>query len=395
MPRERRAQAHRQQSAPAVAHIHWTLPPVAGGVETHLADVSRLLAARGHRVVFFTGKGALERYPLESTEHSDLLDLDTYAGRSMEPDEQQELAEELADVLRERLTRLDIGIVHGHNLHHFSPVPALALQRLEKELGLLVFHTYHSLWDDQLDIAEQCRDWPGQHAVSEYLSRECASLLPIRPSAVYLGVAEDRFRHIEPLNAESPDERVILLPARLSPEKGADTAVKLLRRVRAEGFAVRLVLTAPDEIVDWDHASAPFKRELGRLISEYGLDDYVEFVSVTIDEMPKLYARADIVIYLSTYPEPLGLAPLEAAAAARPVVVTRTGGLPETVLEGETGFVVPPGDLDTLTDRVRFLLTHPVRARDMGIRGRSRVRRKFALDTYVDRMVELYRGIEV
>jgi glycosyltransferase involved in cell wall biosynthesis len=100
------------------------------------------------------------------------------------------------------------------------------------------------------------------------------------------------------------------------------------------------------------------------------------------------------VIYPSTYPEPLGLAPLEAAAAGRPSVVTRTGGLPETVRHRRTGYIVPPGDLDALTDRVRSLLMHPRRARRMGKAGRARVRKKFTLDSYVDHMVELYRGFD-
>jgi glycosyltransferase involved in cell wall biosynthesis len=129
-------------------------------------------------------------------------------------------------------------------------------------------------------------------------------------------------------------------------------------------------------------------------IARNGLARYVEFRSASFDEMPELYASATVVIYPSTYPEPLGLAPLEAAAAGRPAVVTRAGGLPETVRNRRTGYIVPPDDLDALTKRVRALLTHPRRVRRMGKAGRALVHRRFALEGYADRMIGLYREVE-
>jgi hypothetical protein len=62
-----------------VAHVHWTLPPVADGVETHLAEFTRLLAARGHPVTIFTGKASLEHTPGVQTVRTEYLDLDRYS----------------------------------------------------------------------------------------------------------------------------------------------------------------------------------------------------------------------------------------------------------------------------------------------------------------------------
>jgi glycosyltransferase involved in cell wall biosynthesis len=391
MPREGAAALPRTRQTVAVAHIHWALPPVTGGVETHLADFSRLLAARGHRVTLFTGQGRVEEGPGVTTVQSHLLDLDWYREQRMDESD-QELAEQLAVTLRAELVRAGIRVVHGHNLHHFTPVPALALRLLETDLGLRVFHTYHSVWDTDRNIVELCRDWPEQHAVSRFLSRLCTNALSVRTVPTYLGVAEDRYQHIDIPSVA--DEQVILLPARLFPEKGADTAVRMLRRLRDEGLPARLILTGPAQTVDWDGESEPFGQQLKETIADLGLTRHVEFRSASYKEMPELYALANVVIYPSTYPEPLSLAPLEAAAAGRPAVVTRIGGLPETVRHRWTGYVVPPGDLDALTNRVRTLLTHQRRARRMGRAGRALVRRTFMLDSYVDRMVELYRDVE-
>jgi glycosyltransferase involved in cell wall biosynthesis len=311
----------------------------------------------------------------------------------------QVLAERLAAELRAVLQERHISVLHAHNLHHFTPVPALALNLLQSDMGLRLHHTYHSIWDDggYDSIAGICRSWPGQHAISRYVEEACFHKLNVRAIHTYPGVALDRFHDVspssrEPAFAESRD-CVVLLPARLISEKGAELAIRMLRRLRAENLPVRLILTSPTQTVDWDGESEAFRQKIEAAIAGYGLGSCVELRSAGFADMPGLYAESDIVIYPSLYPEPLGLAPLEAAAVGRPVVVTRIGGLPETVRDGETGYIIPPNDLDALTDRVRVLLKDPERARRMGQAGKAYVSANFALESYVDRMVELYRTI--
>jgi phosphatidylinositol alpha-1,6-mannosyltransferase len=74
-------------------------------------------------------------------------------------------------------------------------------------------------------------------------------------------------------------------------------------------------------------------------------------------------------------PEAFGIVALEAAACGLPVVIGDSGGAPETVLDGETGFVVPPHDVREVADRLGELLTDRVLARGMGERGRDRAMR--------------------
>jgi len=79
-------------------------------------------------------------------------------------------------------------------------------------------------------------------------------------------------------------------------------------------------------------------------------------------------------------PEGLGLAALEAAACGLPVLVGRSGGAPETVLPGRTGFVVDPLDHVGLADRLTALLADPVTGRTMGAAGRRLVVERFGVD---------------
>jgi glycosyltransferase involved in cell wall biosynthesis len=381
-----------------VAHVHWALPPVIGGVETYLADFARTLGERGHPVTVFTGDGELKGWPNVESVRLELLHLDRYDGRQSRA-ESLRLADELAGVMGKELELRGIDVVHGHNLHYFSPVPALALERLRVPLGLRLHHTYHSLWrvpdGKPADaLLRTCHTWPGQHTASHYVRAECERALRVHSVQDYLGVAEDRYESV-PALPEHVDEQVVLLPARLVPEKGAVLALRALRRLLDERLSVRLILTTPEQMVDWDHEGDGYKADVLRLIAELDLKQHVDFRSAQYDEMPDLYASADVVIYPSIYPEPLGIALLEAAAAGRPTIVTRIGGLKETVVDGTTGFIVAPGDLRALTDRLRTLLSDRELAQRMGAAGRERVSGRFGLNGHTDRMIAHYRSIGI
>jgi glycosyltransferase involved in cell wall biosynthesis len=96
------------------------------------------------------------------------------------------------------------------------------------------------------------------------------------------------------------------------------------------------------------------------------------------------------VFVLPSLVEGFGIAIVEAMAAGRPVVATTVGGLPEIVLPGETGLLVPPGDPVALAAAVQELLNNPGRARAMGARGRERARAQFSIELTVRRHEELY-----
>jgi glycosyltransferase involved in cell wall biosynthesis len=89
--------------------------------------------------------------------------------------------------------------------------------------------------------------------------------------------------------------------------------------------------------------------------------------------------------------EGLGLILLEAMAAALPVVATAVGGVPEVVLDGETGGLVPPGDPAALARAIAGLLRVPERARRLGAAGRERVARLFTVERMVGQISALYQ----
>ncbi|MFI6010624.1 glycosyltransferase family 4 protein [Streptomyces sp. NPDC051243] len=368
-----------------------------GGVETHLWDYSRLLAARDIDVTVFTGtpEAAIPRHAgISVLYHSD-LDLSAHRRRPPgEPSLRTWFSKELSpDPAR---GRAGIRLVHGHNLHHFSDRPARALNSLRKELDLRLVHTYHSVWHERPanPAARACRGWHRHYAVSDFLRRACAREIDVDPERRYLGVDTNTYQDV-PVSGGRQRPGRVLLPARLIPNKGALLAVEAVHHIiRNHMTSVRphLVLTETKNTVDFHHEKDGFREELQQLIVKLEIEDHVEFVEAQVDEMRDLYEEASVVIYPSVFDEPMGLAPLEAMCAARPVVVTRMGGLDEGIeYDGEMGYLVPDRNVHKLADRIALLLDSPGLAQTVGRRAREHVMEHFDLEKhYVRPMIGEY-----
>lgn len=127
--------------------------------------------------------------------------------------------------------------------------------------------------------------------------------------------------------------------------------------------------------------------EAGRL----GLAELVHFAGHRSD-LGKWMGSLDLVVHPARM-EGLGVALLQAAAAGVPVVASAVGGIPEAVLDGQTGLLVPPRDPAALGAAIRKLLDSPDRRAEMGQAARRRVLAEFDVSAMADRHVELYREL--
>ena len=109
--------------------------------------------------------------------------------------------------------------------------------------------------------------------------------------------------------------------------------------------------------------------------------------------MPDVFAAFDIFVLPSILPEPFGLVVIEAMAAGKPVVATAPGGPSETVVDGETGYLVPPSDASAIARALEELLADPQKRMSMGEAGRRRACEVFALPRYVAEFEQLYETI--
>jgi glycosyltransferase involved in cell wall biosynthesis len=110
-------------------------------------------------------------------------------------------------------------------------------------------------------------------------------------------------------------------------------------------------------------------------------------------DMPDVFAAFDVFVLPSILPEPFGLVVIEAMASGKPVVATAPGGPSETVVDGETGFLVPPSDASAMVQALEVLLADPQRRVSMGDAGRRRACEMFSLPRYVTEFEELYETV--
>lgn len=177
-----------------------------------------------------------------------------------------------------------------------------------------------------------------------------------------------------------PRERdTIFFPARLSIQKDPSTLLRASRRLFDAGRPVTLILPGVGESRARVQAEAE-KLRLGARIRWLAPDA----------DARESYRSAAVVV-LTTHWEGQPFAILEAMAAARPVIATRCGGIPETL--GDAGFLVERGDDAALADRIEMLLSRPDEAAQIGASARKRVSELFTIEKMVDAVADTYRRI--
>jgi glycosyltransferase involved in cell wall biosynthesis len=128
-------------------------------------------------------------------------------------------------------------------------------------------------------------------------------------------------------------------------------------------------------------------------IARCACDSRVQMLGVVRGpEKERVLLESDCFI-LPSHGEGLPMAMLEAMAYGMPVIVTRVGAIPEAVTDGVEGFLIEPGDVEALADRMLRLARDPVLRQRMGEAARARVAAAYSLDAMVERIMALYREV--
>ena len=169
--------------------------------------------------------------------------------------------------------------------------------------------------------------------------------------------------------------RVLLALGRLVPQKGLDVAVRALPAIRASHADAVLVIAG----------EGPERDDLEALARELGVDAAV-LLPGRAGDVAALLERAELLVHPSRW-EGFGLVLLEAMLAARPIVATWVSSIPEIVVDGETGFLVAPDDVQALADAAIRVLDDPG---ELGAAGRARAHERFSADAMARRTAEVY-----
>jgi glycosyltransferase involved in cell wall biosynthesis len=177
----------------------------------------------------------------------------------------------------------------------------------------------------------------------------------------------------------------VVLGGRLTRIKGHLTIIEAAARLKAEGREDFLILFAGD-----DQGRIGYRDELDAAIAVAGLTDEVKIVG-HCDDMPAAYLLADFAILPTTIPEAFGRTAVEPQAMGRPVIASSHGGTTETVVEGQTGWLAPPGDAAAwATALARAIDAGPVARRQMGETGMNRARQLYSVDAMCAQTLAAY-----
>lgn len=185
------------------------------------------------------------------------------------------------------------------------------------------------------------------------------------------------------------DAPILLTVGGLKPRKGQDVAIRAFRRVKRAFPAAQYLIVG----------TGRWREELEGLAKGLGLVDSVHFLGRVSDEaLPAYYHACDVFVltprFINWSFEGFGLVYLEAAACGKASVASRSGGVEDAVIDGETGLLVPEGDVEATAEAVIRMLRDPELAHRLGESARARAEKQTVV-RYVDKVLSVYQRMLV
>lgn len=207
---------------------------------------------------------------------------------------------------------------------------------------------------------------------------------------IYNGVDPQTFDSASPFRKEvrkklgiTPQKNVIIVVANLILYKGHIDLLEAARKVLKHIPKTLFLLVGEDRGIGGN---------LKRISIDLGIGEKVRFLGLR-DDIHQLLAASDLSV-LSSHEEGFSNVILESMAAGLPIVATNVGGNSEAVVNGITGWLVPPKNPDAMAEKIVDLLHDPQKARSWGKQGRKRVNKKFTIERMVQEHIKLYEGID-
>ncbi|MEA3400965.1 MAG: glycosyltransferase family 4 protein [Armatimonadota bacterium] len=227
-------------------------------------------------------------------------------------------------------------------------------------------------------------------AISEAVAGQFEGL-PCRVHVVPNGIPLERFAPGPPPEGLREElglgaGPVVTVVGRLTPWKGHQVLLRAWPQVAERVPGGRLLIVG--EVAFWEDS---YQDELHALAQELGVGGSVRWAGFR-EDVPDLLRLSDLLV-LPSIGEPFGRVVIEGMAAALPVVATASGGVPEIVVEGETGLLVPPGEHEPLAEAIVALLEDPARAEAMGQAGHRRALAHFDVRRVAREVAEVYEHV--
>ena len=359
-----------------------------GGVERGTLDIARALKETGWRPIVASSGGTmvheLERFGVDHFE--------------------MPLHSKNPYVIRRNITRLrNLIEAEGADIVHArSRAPAHSAISAARQANIHFMTTFHATYN----FSTTLKHWynsvmaKGERviAISNTLKDHILENYPVNPNrirVIHRGVDFDRFN---PLNVSAermihlarewrlPDGvPVVLLPGRLTEWKGQKVLIEALAQIQHK--KIRCLLVGSDQGRDG------FRKSLEKSAQRLKIEDAVHIVGECRD-MPAAYMLADVVVSASTDPEGFGRVMVEAQAMGRPIIASDHGASREIVRHGNTGWLFPPGDVRTLSERVAYAIQLSEEHRHrIAEEAMANARKNFSLTRMCNATLDVYQEL--
>jgi len=366
----------------------------AGGVEQTVIDVARAVIEAGGRSVVATRGGRME--PLLLRMGATVVRLPVH---SKNPFVQWMNVGALRKMIR----------AHGVDIVHVrSRAPAMAAVKAAKAERIHSVATYAGIYNARsglkrwynggmvrADMTIANSEFTRAHILKTY-----KDVAPERVITIPRGIDLKRFdpesfdvprimKMEEQWGTSSDDKRIrFMLAARLTKWKGQMLILEAARILKAEGVDNFHIVMAGD-----DQGRTGYLQSLLKTVSDYGLDDHVRLAG-HVDDMTSAYHLCHFALAPSLEPEAFGRTAVEPQAMQRPPLAADHGATRETIVPGETGWLVKPKDARAWADAIKAAMDLPERRRfEMGRAGRKRVRELFSLEAMCAATLDVYRAL--
>ena len=187
---------------------------------------------------------------------------------------------------------------------------------------------------------------------------------------------EDEIKLLKKWKINNKENKVILLPGRLTSWKGQEMFIESLSKLKNKYPEKKFVAI----ILGGDQGRNIYKKKLQRLTEQFRLNNEIKFID-SFNLMPLAYKISDIVISSSTEPEAFGRVSVEAQAMEKPIIASNIGGSKETILNDKTGFFFESGNSDKLSEKIAEIISlSELTLRGIGAEGRKNVIKKFNVE---------------
>lgn len=368
----------------------------AGGAERTTVEIARAIVDAGGRALVATSGGRLSADIVAAGGQVFLMPVDAKNPLTLIANRFR-----LASLIR----REEVDIIHAR-----SRAPAWSALMAARATGIASAATYHGAYRDGSPLKRFYNSGIARAdlviANSAFTAAAVSAAFAVgdRLRLIPRGADLDQFNpegispeRLAALRArwglvENAENLVFLLPGRLTDWKGHQIAIEAAARLkdaRCTGAPRNFQLI----FAGGEQGRGDYAASLARWVDELGLQHVIRMVG-HCEDMPAAYALSDVVLAPSTRPEAFGRVAVEAGAMGRAVIAADHGGARETIVDGETGFLVEPGSVDALAAMmVRTADLGVDGRRALGARARARIAAQYSTRAMTDATLDAYREL--